>query len=253
MSAGEPIAAPSFLVLSDIHNEHKQFAAAHSYASANNLHIISVGDVVDYGTNAASTITLSNMLLQRREATFIEGNHDNKIYRYLKGNDIKVSYGMAPTVEALRDDTIKNSFINLYDHMMTHVVIGNTHITHGAFTSSYWTDGPVGKKFNRSRLYGEVDPNKPTIQYNGFNYPARTYDWVNDIPKGKTVIVGHDMSPFSSGHDNIDGVLTTVNAQGGTSIFTDTGSGKGGFISGVVINRNGDVLETVKFKDWSDG
>jgi hypothetical protein len=246
-------ATQSYLVLGDIHNEYLLFAKAHSYATANNLHIVSVGDVVDYGTEATSTIAFASLLLRRGQATFIEGNHDNKINRYLNGNDVKMSYGMNSTVGAVADDEVKNAFLYLYDHMKTHVVIGDTHITHGAFTSSYWTDGPSGKKFDRSRLYGEVDKNKPTIEYNGFNYPARTYEWVNDIPAGKTVIVGHDRSPFSDTHVNMDEVVTRLNDQGGTAIFTDTGAGKGGFISGVVLSESGSVQEIVKFKDWSMG
>lgn len=241
-----------FLVLGDIHNEYLLFARAHSYAVTNNLHIVSVGDVVDYGTEAASTITYSHRLLLQSEATFIEGNHDNKIYRYLNGNAVKISYGMTSTTLAVEDDDVKNAFLYLYDHMKTHVVIGDTHITHGAFTSSYWTDGPSGKKFDRSRLYGEVDKNKPSIEYNGSNYPARTYEWVDDIPFGKTVIVGHDRSPFSDVHDNMDEVVIRLNDQGGTAIFTDTGAGKGGFISGVVLSEFGLVQEIVKFKGLSD-
>ena len=239
-----------FLVLGDIHNEYLMFARAHSYAVSNNLHIVSVGDVVDYGTEAESTITFSNELLRRKEATFIEGNHDNKIYRYLNGNDVKISYGMTSTIQAVENDNVKNSFIDLYDYMKTHVVIGDTHITHGAFTSSYWKNGPTAKKFNRSRLYGEIDKNKPTIEYNGSNYPARTYGWVDNIPLGKTVIVGHDRSPFSNfAHDNIDKVLMTTNTKGGTVVFTDTGAGKGGFLSGVILSKEGSILDVIEFRD----
>ena len=65
-----------FLVLGDIHNEYKFFMDASVYAEQNDLHIISVGDVVDYGPHATSTIALASTLSKTGKATFIEGNHD---------------------------------------------------------------------------------------------------------------------------------------------------------------------------------
>ena len=51
-----------FLVLGDIHNEYKFFMDASLYAEENDLHIVSVGDVVDYGKHATSTIALASTL-----------------------------------------------------------------------------------------------------------------------------------------------------------------------------------------------
>ena len=45
-----------YLVLGDIHNEYKSLMDAHIYAQENNLTIISVGDVVDYGPNPVEVI-----------------------------------------------------------------------------------------------------------------------------------------------------------------------------------------------------
>ena len=47
-----------FLVLGDIHNEYKFFMDASVYAEQNDLHIISVGDVID--------LTLSNLFFDPR-------------------------------------------------------------------------------------------------------------------------------------------------------------------------------------------
>ena len=102
-----------FLVLGDIHNEYKFFMDASIYAEQNDLHIISVGDVVDYGPHATSTIALASTLAKTGKATFIEGNHDNKIYRYLKGNNVTVSHGMVSTIDALESDSIvKEDFMS---------------------------------------------------------------------------------------------------------------------------------------------
>jgi len=240
-----------YLVLGDIHNEYRFFMDASIYAEKNDLHIISVGDVVDYGKHATSTIALASTLSKTGKATFIEGNHDNKIARYLKGNDVTIGHGMTGTVDALDSDvTVRDDFMEFYSNMKTHMVIGNTHITHGGFTASYWTDDVDEKKFNRARLFGEVDTSKPFIEWNGNSYPHRTYDWTNSIPKGSTVIVGHDRSPFCevpAFESNINEVVISTNDIGGTVIFTDTGAGKGGFVSGVIIDSAGIVHDTVVF------
>lgn len=240
-----------YLVLGDIHNEYKFFMDASIYAEEHGLHIVSVGDVVDHGKHATSTIALASTLSKTGKATFIEGNHDNKIARYLKGNNVTIGHGMISTVEALNSDSIvREDFMSFYSNMKTHMVIGDTHITHGGFTASYWSDDIDHKKFDRARLFGEIDSSKPFIEWNGNMYPHRTYAWTDAIPRGRTVIVGHDRSPFCevpAFESNINEVVIETNAIGGTVIFTDTGAGKGGFVSGVVLDSDGFVEDTVVF------
>ena len=158
---------------------------------------------------------------------------------------------MVSTIDALESDSIvKEDFMTFYERMKTHMVIGDTHITHGAFTKSYWTDNVDEKAQNRARLYGEIDKSKPFVEWKGQQYPARTYAWVDAIPNGKTVIVGHDRSPFHevpAFESNINEVVQHTNDLGGTVIFTDTGAGKGGFVSGVVLDADGSFVEVVHF------
>ena len=100
-------------------------------------------------------------------------------------------------------------------------------------------------------MYGEIDKSKPFVEWNGQQYPARTYAWVDAIPNNKVVIVGHDRSPFEeipAFESNINQIVSKTNEQGGTVYFTDTGAGKGGFVSGVVVDNDGLVQNTVEFK-----
>ena len=123
-----------YLVLGDIHNEYKLFMDALLYAKENNLTIISVGDIVDYGPHAKSTIHLARTIAVTMDAMFIEGNHDNKIYRYLKGNDVVVSHGMVATINDLEsDDTVKENFMFLYEQMKNYINIGDTYMIRGIY------------------------------------------------------------------------------------------------------------------------
>jgi protein phosphatase len=88
-------------------------------------------------------------------------------------------------------------------------------------------DGPsppaqIGRALGISAraLFGE-----PTghIQEDGF--PERSLRWVNRIPQGMTVYVGHDRR-------SQDGrPLEQRSRAGGRAIFVDTGAGKGGHLS----------------------
>ena len=60
-----------YLVLGDIHNEYKLFMDAVLYAKENDLTIISVGDIVDYGPHAKSTIHLARTIAVTMDAMFI--------------------------------------------------------------------------------------------------------------------------------------------------------------------------------------
>ena len=240
-----------YIIIGDVHNESHLLGHAIDYALLNELRMVFVGDLVDYGPTPAETIHMAYNLMNNHNAIFIEGNHDNKINRYLLGNDVTISHGMVPTIEALKNNKVSDMFKSIYENMLPLLVIGDTHITHGAFTSSYWSDDIDVKKHDRARLYGEIDKSKPFVEWNGQQYPARTYAWVDAIPNNKVVIVGHDRSPFEeipAFESNINQIVSKTNEQGGTVYFTDTGAGKGGFVSGVVVDNDGLVQNSVEFK-----
>ncbi len=69
-------------------------------------------------------------------------------------------------------------------------------------------------------LYGE-----PTGRLKADGYPERSLRWVDRIPAGMTVYVGHDRR---SGDGR---PYVRRGAAGGQAIFLDTGAGKGGHLS----------------------
>lgn len=240
------------LVLGDVHNNFIGMMNAHIYALTHNLCMVFVGDIVDYGPDAKNTILFAHYLAKTNKAQFVRGNHDDKIYRYIKGNDVKYwPPSMETTVTALANELVESAFIGLYKSMSHYVKIGNTYITHGAIIKEFWDNtDTLSKNTRRGFLYGEIDSEKGMIEHNGQTYPHRVYNWVNSIPAGITVVVGHDRSPFEElpkFDKNLSDVLVKENNSGGTAIFTDTGSGKGGFLSGVVLDSYGIYQKTVHF------
>ena len=73
--------------------------------------------------------------------------------------------------------------------------------------------------------YGE-----PTGRTQPDGYPERNRRWVDRIPAGVTVYCGHDRR-------STDGrPLTRRGSAGGSAVFLDTGSGKGGHLSWIDID-----------------
>ena len=240
------------MVLGDIHSEYRMFMDAVLYAKDRNLTIISVGDLVDYGPHPKSTVHLARTIMVTMSARFIEGNHDNKVHRYIMGNDVVVSKSMEKTVADLESDKMmKDHFSFIMDNSRSYDVIGDTYITHGAFSKTFWEGDVDSKEVKRAFLYGEVDYDKPFVEFNGQKYPHRVYDWADHVPSGKTVIVGHDRTPLKeipAFGDEENTHTVYENKQGGKVIWIDTGAGKGGHLSGAVLNKNGEFMEIVTFQ-----
>ena len=76
------------LVIGDIHAEFEPLRRAVEYATSNDLHLISLGDLIDGGTEGDKVCSLMLKLLQNGKASVIKGNHEHKLFRYLNGANV---------------------------------------------------------------------------------------------------------------------------------------------------------------------
>ena len=77
--------------------------------------------------------------------------------------------------------------------------------------------------------------------WQGQPYAHRVYDWTDHLPKGQIVFVGHDRSPLSAEPNFVDNLkmpMVYYTKQEERVIFMDTGSGKGGTLSGAKLTFN---------------
>ena len=111
----------------------------------------------------------------------------------------------------------------------------NFFFTHGGVHPEFWETKKITKKSMEGVcLYGQVD-NSKQVEWKGQMYAHRVYDWAEAIPKGQIVFVGHDRSPLKSEpdfEDNLKMPLVYYTKKEERVIFLDTGSGKGGTLSG---------------------
>lgn len=223
------------LVFGDIHADYDSFVRAHDYALTNDLFFMSLGDLVDRGAKPFETVSHMARLMKDGSAGFTIGNHDNKFHRHSKGNKVSFSRDGNNTLATVGPERMQE-FLEMYSNIVeTPVFSGFFHrfddivIAHAASHVSMWDpNGKHSKTAEARMMYGETNG-----EMLADGYPVRLYNWIDEVPMGKTIIVGHDRMPIFD--KPITEPLIRTNADGGKVVFMDTGCGKGGFLTGAVV------------------
>jgi len=220
-------------VVGDVHGEAAQFAAAVAGAKAENLFVVQLGDLTDYGPDSPSVLAEMFALIDRGEGLFLLGNHDHKLRRVLAGTTAATSAWLEVTLDQLaaRPDgpALRHRAVAEIARAPAWLAWGPDRMfVHGGFHPSMLEHPPPQDAGERrpegavSRaLFGQTV--RGTLTHEG--YPMRVLDWVDTIPEGFTVYCGHD-------NRSRDGRPHRRSGQaGGAAVFVDTGAGKGGHLS----------------------
>lgn len=151
---------------------HKWVRRLGIHRPAGGRKIVFVGDLVDRGPRSATTFMYAMYMVREGYAVWVEGNHDNKLKRWAKGNKVTLNHGLAKTVHQL--ETAGASKAMIYDFLKTlplYAVLdyGRLIAVHGS-----WYEGLESEKRGKIRarcLYGQTTGE---IQENGL--PVRI-DW----------------------------------------------------------------------------
>jgi hypothetical protein len=212
-----------------------------------NLKLGFLGDLTDQSPDDTSGSANDSVHVLRRvfqlvrdgQALLTPGNHCAKLYRYMtklrKGDgsheNIKTYHGLAQTLDEMMTSADTDEIIDgiievigaskIYHRGLDHVFVHAGAVT-GMFDgeprslAEILVDRKAGGLMNRA-LYGQT-----TGQTKDDGFPERIYDWIDLVPNGKTVVIGHDKQKM---------VHSKTGELGGTAVFLDTGSGKGGRLS----------------------
>lgn len=238
------------LIFGDIHGEFDSFMRVYACAMDQNLYMMSLGDLVDRGRNPYKVVEVMHSLIVNDNGGMIIGNHDDKHYRGLLGNKVRFSKDAKQTLDDVGPERMAE-----FGRMYKEIIEDSFHVglfqkfddftlVHAASHPAIWENpNEIGKSARSRFLVGETNGE---VYDDG--YPVRLYNWIGEVPMGKTVIVGHDKQPIHN--IPITEPLTVNNPNGGKAIFMDTGCGKGGFLTGaVMIYDNGFKLDRfVEFK-----
>lgn len=219
-------------VVGDVHGDARGFAAAMAGAEAARLFLIQLGDLTDHGPDNPAVLRAMFAALDAGRGLFILGNHDHKLRRALLGQSLRMEKdGLGRTLEqiAAAPDAaaLKARAIAEIGRAPAWLSLGRLLCVHAAFHDGMLQhpSPPDAGEARPEGLVGRAIFGQVTSRRGPDGFPIRLTGWVDRIPAGVTVLVGHD-------NRSRDGRPATLTGQrGGRAIFLDTGAGKGGALA----------------------
>lgn len=219
-------------VVGDVHGDSRGFAAAAAGAEAAGLFLVQLGDLTDNGPDSPAVLRTIFALIDAGRGLFLLGNHDHKLRRALMGDAVRVDpKGLGRTLDQIATapdaDALRARAIAEIARAPAWLRFGRLFCVHAAFhdgmlehpsppdAGAARAEGLVGRA-----IYGQVTGRKGPD-----SFPIRLTGWVDHIPPGLTVLVGHD----NRSRNGRPAVMT--GARGGRVVFLDTGAGKGGALA----------------------
>lgn len=233
------------IVISDIHGDYARMKKAVDYAVTNYQFIVFLGDLVDGGDKPYEVLEEVYSLMERKLAVCVYGNHDYKWYRAIKGAPVHMTDYMISTLEDVPEgleEHFLELYADIYEHDMSyyHMQCKDWHFAHAAMPERAFTREveSLSKDEHERMLYGYTNGKRDSR-----GFPIRLYDWIDYVPKGVKVVIGHDRAPLGKVFDGKPEMVCGVN--GGLVIFTDTGCGKredGALTATSILFCNGDLV-----------
>lgn len=150
-----------------------------------------VGDLVDRGPDSPGVLRLVMHMVGNGTALCVPGNHDVKLQRKLAGRDVRVTHGLAETLEQLaaEPEEFKRDVAKFVDGLVSHYVLddGKLVVAHAGLKQEL--QGRTSRGVREFALYGET-----TGETDEFGLPVR-YDWARDYRGPAMVVYGHTPVP----------------------------------------------------------
>jgi len=222
-------AGRSLRIIGDVHGDSKAFAIA-----ADTEHfVIQLGDLVDEGPDSAGTLETMFRLIDARRGLFLLGNHEFKLLRALRGDNVVQAPYLQRTISELSPALTERTMLEI-SRAPAWLRDGDRLFVHGGFLPAMLTTPPPPFPPGRpDSLLARAIYGQTSGRVTGGGRPERLLDWVNEVPEHMTVYCGHDRRS-SNGRP-----LLIPGAKGGKAMFVDTGAGKGGHLSWIDLTPTG--------------
>lgn len=150
-----------------------------------------VGDLVDRGPDVTGVLRLAMGMTEAGHALAVPGNHENKLVRALDGAKVKVSHGLAETLDQLAaepEEFVKAVRAWCYG-LVSHLVLddGRLVIAHAGLKEAY--QGRASGRVRAFALYGDT-----TGETDEYGLPVR-YPWAEEYRGRALVAYGHTPTP----------------------------------------------------------
>ncbi|AGC44652.1 metallophosphoesterase [Myxococcus stipitatus DSM 14675] len=146
-----------------------------------------LGDLVDRGPGVVGVLKLVMGMVEAGTALCVPGNHEVKLMRKLRGADVKVSHGLAQSLEQLEREPpeFSTQVTKFIDGLVSHFVLdgGRLVVAHAGLKESM--QGRGSGKVRDFALYGET-----TGETDEYGLPVR-HDWASEYRGKAMVVYGH--------------------------------------------------------------
>ncbi len=184
------------VVIGDIHGCYYEFLdmidQIHTRYGEDTL-IVSVGDTVDRGDFNIEVVNLCFKLKEKGKFFEVQSNHNLKLYRWLKGKKVKISYGMQKTVSQILSldeeerESFRRRYISYYESLPLYLIVNDSAVVAHAGVKDEMI-GKTGEEVRDFVIYGQT-----TGRFTEKGFPERV-DWTKyrtvteNSPK---IIYGH--------------------------------------------------------------
>ncbi|GAA5126792.1 polynucleotide kinase-phosphatase [Haloechinothrix salitolerans] len=150
-----------------------------------------VGDLVDRGPDTPGVLRLVMGMVEAGSALCVCGNHEQKLVRALSGRKVRVSHGLAESLDQLTEqgEEFTQRVKAFCDELIAHYVLdgGNLVVCHAGLPERY--HGRASGRVRAFALYGDT-----TGETDEYGLPVR-YPWANDYRGTAMVLYGHTPVP----------------------------------------------------------
>ncbi len=146
-----------------------------------------VGDLVDRGPDTPGVLRIVMGMVAAGTALCVAGNHEAKLLRKLRGRNVRVTYGLAETLEQMESEDA--SFVDrvaaFIDSLISHYVLdgGRLVVAHAGLKEEY--QGRASGRVRSFCLYGDT-----TGETDEYGLPVRL-PWARDYRGSAMVVYGH--------------------------------------------------------------
>ena len=153
--------------------------------------VIFLGDLVDRGPGIPDVLRLVMNMVENGNALCVPGNHDIKLMRKLNGKDVRITHGLAESLEQLEREPseFKEQVATFIDKLVSHYVLddGRLVVAHAGLREDL--QGRGSGKVRDFALFGET-----TGETDEFGLPVR-YNWAAEYRGKAMVVYGHTPVP----------------------------------------------------------
>lgn len=161
------------------------------FVHPDNRQAVFVGDLCDRGPDSPGTFAIVRRMVKEGSALCVQGNHDNKFMRYLKGNPVKIGRGMQRAVNQMEHAhnnkyPITNSKLLRFLKQLPYKLIlddENLLVCHAGLEEKYHFQD--NKKVRSKCLYGVTTGRKDER-----GFPERL-PWQDSYSGARIVVHGH--------------------------------------------------------------